>query len=111
MHPNPARLKSTAIGIVMCCFAIAAPARSQDASSLQCPSGYWLYGSLCLNNGSGDVVYASTQKAARAESEAGCTPGYWRYGELCMSSATGDVEMADEQRRTAAGLLHGKGKQ
>ena len=90
MKQSPARLTSTAIGVVVSCFVGAAAARSQEASSLQCPAGYWLHGSLCLNNGTGDVVYASTQRAAPAGSEAGCTPGYWRYGELCMSSATGE---------------------
>jgi hypothetical protein len=70
---------------------------------LQCPAGYWLYGSLCLSDATGDVVYASAVKAARVTGDSGCRSGYWRYGALCMSSATGDVEMAEEATRSASG--------
>ena len=89
------RLASAApriIGLVASSFMIAVPAISQDVSGSQCPAGYWKYGSLCLNDTSGDVVNAS-----RIASGVGCARGYWRYGRLCLSSETGDVEIADEQ--------------
>lgn len=97
MNPSTPRLTSKILGIVASCFVVAVPALPQVASGLQCPAGYWLYGSMCLNNTSGDVVYASAPKAARMASERGCAPGYWRYGQLCLSSETGDVELADDQ--------------
>lgn len=103
MNPSTPRLTSKFLGIVASCFVVAVPALPQDASGLQCPAGYWLYGSMCLNNTSGDVVYASAPKASRMASERGCAPGYWRYGQLCLSSETGDVELADDQ-------LHPKGR-
>ena len=67
MNQSPARVTCQIIGIVATCFVVAMPAISQGASGLQCPAGYWLYGSLCLNNTSGDVLYASAQKAAAAQ--------------------------------------------
>ena len=67
MNQSPARVACKIIGIVTTCFVVAAPAISQGASGLQCPAGYWLYGSLCLDNTSGDVVYASAPKAAAAQ--------------------------------------------
>jgi hypothetical protein len=38
------------------------PARSQDASASLCPSGYWRYDSVCVNDVTGDVFYASVSK-------------------------------------------------
>ena len=67
MNQSPARVTCQIIGIVATCFMVAMPAISQGASGSQCPAGYWLYGSLCLNNTSGDVVYASAPEAAAAQ--------------------------------------------
>jgi hypothetical protein len=108
MKQTPAYLASKVIAIVACCFAVAAPASPQDAARLQCPAGYWLYGSLCLNDGTGDVVYASAPEAVGVEPGIGCRSGYWRYGKLCMNSVTGDVEMADEPTRGGAEPSHGR---
>ena len=110
MNQSPTRVTCKIIGIVTTCFVIAMPAISQGASGLQCPAGYWLYGSLCLNNTSGDVVYASAPKASRVVSEVGCAPGYWRYGPLCLSPETGDVELADEQLHTQGQRVQAKGQ-
>ena len=100
MNQNYTRLTGLVIGIAMCC--LAAPARSQDTSALQCPAGYWRHDSVCIDSTTGDVVYASVPKSLRAESEAGCAPGYWRYGEVCISHETGDVEMAEERTHAAS---------
>jgi hypothetical protein len=97
MKQNHVHLTCAVIGLVTCC--LAAPARSQDASTLQCPAGYWRYGSLCIDSATGDIVYAAV---ARAESETGCAPGYWRHGEVCVSHETGDVELARERTGAAS---------
>ena len=88
------------LGLVTCW--LAAPARSQDATTLQCPAGHWRFDSVCIDSVTGDVVYAAAANGLRAEAEAGCTPGYWRHGEVCISLATGDVEMAEERTRAAS---------
>ncbi len=97
MKENHARLTCAVIGLVMCCLAV--PARSQDASTLQCPAGYWRYASVCIDSVTGDVVYPAV---ARAEPETGCAPGYWRHGEVCVSHETGDVEMVKERTGAAS---------
>jgi hypothetical protein len=75
-----------------------APAAAQ-VSSAPCPAGYWHYGSLCLNNSTGDVVLASAEPTAPAEP--GCRPGYWRMGSVCLNLATGDVELAETDTQSA----------
>ena len=82
-----------------CHGCLAVPARSQDASTLQCPAGYWRYSSVCIDSVTGDVVYPAV---ARAEPETGCAPGYWRHGEVCVSHETGDVEMVKERTGAAS---------
>jgi hypothetical protein len=100
MNENLARLTCVVLSLVACGLAV--PARSQDASTAQCPAGYWRHDSVCIDSATGDVVYAEVAKSLRAESEAGCAPGYWRYGEVCISLETGDVEMAEERTRAAS---------
>jgi hypothetical protein len=97
MKENHARLTCAVIGLATCW--LAAPARSQDASTLQCPAGYWRYGSVCIDSATGDVVYATV---ARADSATGCALGYWRHGEVCISHETGDVEMVQERTGAAS---------
>lgn len=63
-----------------------------------CPGGYWHYGSLCLNNNTGDVVLASA-----APAEFGCRPRYWRMDAVCLDLATGDVELAAPSQSARAG--------
>jgi hypothetical protein len=105
MKENHARLTCAVIGLVACC--LAAPAPSQDASTLQCPAGYWRYGSVCIDSATGDVVNAAV---ARAESETGCAPGYWRLGDVCISPQTGDVELVQERTRAASGSSTAKSR-
>lgn len=97
MKENDAGLTCAVIGLVACC--LAAPARSQDASTRQCSAGYWRYGSVCIHSVTGDIVYAAV---VRAESQTGCAPGFWRHGEVCLSHETGDVEMVQERTGTAS---------
>jgi hypothetical protein len=96
---------ATVLGIMIGGFLVAAPARSQDASSAQCPTGYAPYGTVCIHDSTGDVVNGSAARTFRPEAEAGCVPGYWRFREVCISLATGDVELATEQTYTAARQL------
>jgi hypothetical protein len=100
MNHHHARLAGAVLGLVTCC--LAAPARAQDAATLQCPAGYWRHDSVCIDAATGDVVYAAATQGLRAAAEAGCAPGYWRHGEVCISLATGDVEMAEERTRAAS---------
>jgi hypothetical protein len=110
MNQSPTRVTCQIIGIIATCFVVAMPAISQGASGLKCPAGYWLHGSLCLNNTSGDVAYASAPKASQLGSEVGCAPGYWRYGALCLIPETGDVKLADAQLHPQGQRTQAKGK-
>src|SRR5262245_9126378 len=76
-----------------------APAMGQVSPTVPCPVGYWHYGSLCLNNSTGDVVLASVAPAAAADP--GCRPGYWRMDAVCLNLATGDVELAETPTQSA----------
>lgn len=97
MKNGPTWFSCKVIGIIACWVLVPVPGHAQSVSSLRCPSGYGLWGKLCLNNSSGDVVYASTpEPTARSISEHGCRTGYWRLGSLCQSPSTGDVELADD---------------
>jgi hypothetical protein len=97
MYKRSTFLASATIGIVTCWFSTATP-QTQDPASPQCPEGYWLMQSLCMNGSTGDVVKAAPAAASAVAFEPGCAPGYWRVGNLCHSSETGDVELADEKR-------------
>jgi hypothetical protein len=75
------------------------PATAQVFPNAPCPAGYWHYGSLCLNNTTGDVVLASA--APEAVAEPGCRRGYWRMDSVCLNLATGDVELAEAPSQSA----------
>ena len=88
------RIGSWLAGLTMITTTVSmVPAAAQVSPDTPCPAGYWEYGSLCLNNGTGDVAVASVAPAAAAE--AGCRPGYWRMDTVCRNPATGDVELAE----------------
>src|SRR5262245_44261917 len=86
-----------AIGIIIGCSPIAVMSQAQGTQS-RCPVGYWLMESLCLNNSTGDVVYAAPSGPSSIVAVPGCRPGYWRLDSLCQSPSTGDIELVDEQR-------------
>lgn len=86
------------IGGVVWGYSPMAIAQSEGQASRSCRPGYWQMGSLCLNNSTGDVVYAETTSSSNVLLEAGCAPGYWRLDSLCLHSDTGDVELVDEKR-------------
>jgi hypothetical protein len=86
-------------GLTMLTMAVSTAPAGAQVSPAPCPVGYWHYGSLCLNDSTGDVVLASAVPAAPVE--LGCRPGYWRYDALCQNLSTGDVELAETGTRSA----------
>jgi hypothetical protein len=98
---KPRATLALAIVAVSCgIFSTASFAQAQSMTEGICPAKYWLMGTLCLNNDTGDVVLVSTPATDRI-SPAGCRPGYWRQDALCFSASSGDVELVDEQSRPA----------
>ena len=87
-------------GLTMITAAVSmAPAMGQVSPIAPCPVGYWHYGTLCLNNSTGDVVLATAAPAAAADP--GCRPGYWRMDAVCLNLATGDVELSETGTQSA----------
>lgn len=86
------------VGIAgICSSTVAAPGDAPSAPAQNCPSGYWLSDSLCMNSTTGDVVLASSEVANEVvRLSAGCRTGYERMATLCYSARTGDVELADD---------------
>jgi hypothetical protein len=92
------KLATVLLATAVCaCLSVAAMAQSQSAAKQVCPATYWLMGTLCLNDDTGDVVMASTPETNRIASRMACRPGYWRMAGVCLDLESGDVELADGQ--------------
>ena len=98
MRNKHLRLVLITVGMVIAWSSAPEMAQSAETTPPRCPAGFWLMDPLCMNNSTGDVVYAVRPVHSGVTAVLGCRAGYWRLDSLCVSPATGDVELASDQR-------------
>lgn len=67
-----------------------ASAQSQERAALQCPTGYALIGTLCINDATGDVIEPSLDRSTAVTLQ--CPPGHLKLDRYCLDPETGDVD-------------------